>query len=222
MTRITSSVKAQREHPAQLAQIQAQPFPLWTSRCLGNPARPSEPRRNAISAHQDRRHQPTTEKGVCWDHGLSRIRLVDVFEGDLLTIDGIDGEDVESRLSVGSKVGAWRREAPEARRSRRTPTSACWTPTAMSSGPRPRAVRAGQRMNDGVRQARQVLLRLDSPRCASGAGQSLEAGPGPRGLPGLDRLRIPNGLVWSGDGSLAFHVDTPRGSIDDRFVARQG
>ena len=32
--------------------------------------------------------------------------------------------------------------------------------------------------------------------------------------PALTDLTIPNGLVWSGDGSQAFHVDTPRGSID--------
>ena len=44
-------------------------------------------------------------EGVCWDPHLSRIRLVDVFEGDLLTIDG---EDLESRLHVGAVVGAWR------------------------------------------------------------------------------------------------------------------
>jgi len=149
---------------------------------------------------------------MCWDPGLSRIRLVDVFEGDVLTIDG---EDVESRLSVGSVVGAWR---PRSTGGTAVATDAHfllldsdgdveWTSPALFG--------SGQRMNDGGcdRQGRFY--------CGS---MSLDALPGQGTLWRLDRdrqvspaltdLTIPNGLVWSGDGSQAFHVDTPRGSID--------
>jgi sugar lactone lactonase YvrE len=151
-------------------------------------------------------------EGICWDPALSRLRLVDVFEGDLLTIDGAL---LESRLHVGDVVGAWRPRrnggvvvAADDRFLLLDPAGGVeWTSPSLF-GP-------GRRMNDGGcdRQGRfycgsmsldaqpgqGILWRLDANRTVS---------------PAMTDLTIPNGLVWSVDGTRAFHVDTPRGSID--------
>lgn len=174
-------------------------------------ARPS-PGRDAIRAHQLTTVITHHGEGICWDPGLSRIRLVDVFEGDLLTLAG---EDVETRLSVGSVVGAWR---PRGTGGTAVATDAHFLLLDADDGVEwtsPALFGPGQRMNDGGcdRQGRFY--------CGS---MSLDAGPGQGILwrldldreisPALRDLTIPNGLVWSGDGTQAFHVDTPRGSID--------
>ena len=152
-------------------------------------------------------------EGIGWDPHASRIRLVDVYEGDLLTISG---ETLEERLDVGSVAGAWRPRrgggvavAADARFLLLDADGGVeWTSPSALFGP-------GHRMNDGGcdRQGRFY--------CGS---MSVDASPGDGALWRLDAdrevslaltdLTIPNGLVWSLDGGQAFHIDTPRGCVD--------
>lgn len=183
---------------------------------LGSPRDPLPPVRprqeEAIRAEQLTDVVTHHGEGICWDPALSRLRLVDVFAGDLLTIDGAL---LESRLHVGDVVGAWR-----PRRNGGVVVAADdrfllldqagdveWTSPPLF-GP-------GSRMNDGgcdpqgrfycgsmsldALPGQGTLWRLDADRTVS---------------PTMTDLTIPNGLVWSVDGTRAFHVDTPRGSID--------
>ncbi|MBC2932112.1 SMP-30/gluconolactonase/LRE family protein [Nocardioides sp. zg-1228] len=151
-------------------------------------------------------------EGICWDPALSRLRLVDVSEGDLLTLDG---ERLESRLDVGAVVGAWRPRtnggvvvATDDRFVLLDPTGALeWTSPSLF-GP-------GRRMNDGGcdRQGRFYCGSMDV-HAMPGQGTLWRLDPDRTVSPAITDLTIPNGLVWSVDGTRAFHVDTPRGSID--------
>ncbi|CAM3650526.1 SMP-30/gluconolactonase/LRE family protein [Nocardioides zeicaulis] len=151
-------------------------------------------------------------EGICWDPWLARIRLVDVFQGDLLTLDG---DRVESRLDVGSTVGAWR------------PRIGGGVVVAADAGfllldaagevewSSPRLFGTDHRMNDGGcdRQGRFYCgsMGVDA---LPGQGTLWQLDPDRTVSEALTGLTIPNGLVWSVDGTRAFHVDTPRGSID--------
>lgn len=167
---------------------------------------------NAIRARQLTDVITHHGEGICWDPGLSRMRLVDVFEGELLTIDG---ERLESRLDVGTVVGAWR---PRSAGGTAVATDAHvvlldadgrveWTSPALF-GP-------GLRMNDGGcdRNGRFYVgsMSLDA---LPGRGALWRLDPDREVSLALGDLTIPNGLVWSEDGHHAFHIDTPRGSID--------
>ncbi|GAA5105341.1 SMP-30/gluconolactonase/LRE family protein [Alloalcanivorax gelatiniphagus] len=151
-------------------------------------------------------------EGICWDPALSRVRLVDVFEGDLLTLDG---GLLESRLHVGAVVGAWRPRTGGGVVVAADDRFLLLDPAGGAEWTSPSLFGPGRRMNDGGcdRQGRFYCGSMD-----------LDALPGQGTLWRLDvdrtvsvavtDLTIPNGLVWSVDGSRAFHVDTPRGSVD--------
>ncbi len=151
-------------------------------------------------------------EGICWDPGVCRLRLVDVFEGDLLTLDG---DRVASRLDVGAVVGAWRPRsaggvvvATDDRFVLLDRAGAVeWTSPSLF-GP-------GRRMNDGGcdRQGRFYCgsMSLDA---ITGQGTLWRLDPDRTVSPAMTDLTIPNGLVWSEDGTRAFHVDTPRGTAD--------
>lgn len=151
-------------------------------------------------------------EGICWDPAVSRIRLVDVFAGDLLTLDG---GLVGSRLDVGAVVGAWRPRANGgvvvAADDRFVLLDAGggveWTSPSLF-GP-------GHRMNDGGcdRQGRFYCGSMSSD-ALPGRGTLWRLDTDRTVAPAETDLTIPNGLVWSVDGHRAFHVDTPRGSID--------
>ncbi|WP_367650681.1 SMP-30/gluconolactonase/LRE family protein [Nocardioides sp. zg-1308] len=151
-------------------------------------------------------------EGMGWDPALSRLRLVDVFAGDLLTIDG---GLLESRLHVGDVVGAWRPRADGGVVVAVDDRFLLLDPAGGVEWTSPSLFGPGLRMNDGGcdRQGRfycgsmgvdalpgqGTLWRLDQDRTVT---------------PALTDLTIPNGLVWSVDGRHAYHVDTPRGSVD--------
>lgn len=170
------------------------------------------PKEHAIRAEQLTDVVTHHGEGICWDPALARLRLVDVFAGDLLTLDG---GRVESRLSVGSVVGAWRPRteggvvvAVDDRFVLLDREGGVeWTSSALL-GP-------GHRMNDGGcdRQGRFFCGSMSSD-ALPGQGTLWRLDPDRTVSPALTDLTIPNGLVWSADGSRAFHVDTPRGSID--------
>lgn len=151
-------------------------------------------------------------EGISWDPALSRLRLVDVLAGDLLTLDG---GLLESRLDVGAVVGAWRPRVGGGVVVAADDRFLLLDPDGGVEWASPSLFGPGHRMNDGGcdRQGRfycgsmhedalpgqGTLWRLDVDRAVAVA---------------LTDLTIPNGLVWSVDGRRAFHVDTPRGSID--------
>lgn len=151
-------------------------------------------------------------EGVCWDPHEARMRLVDVFEGDLLTLHG---ERLEARHNVGSVIGAWR---PRSTGGVAVATDAHvvlldadggveWTSPTLFGG--------RSRMNDGGcdRQGRFYFGSMGD-HAEPGAGALWRLGADREVSLAMDDLTIPNGLVWSPDGSRAFHIDTPRGSID--------
>lgn len=169
-------------------------------------------RRTTIEAHQLTDVVTHHGEGACWDPGPARLRVVDVFAGELVTLDG--GE-VESRLRVGSVVGAWR-----PRRAGGTVVAADDHVLLLDADGRlewtsPALLGPGRRVNDGGcdRQGRFYVgsMGLDAAR---GAGALWRLDLDRSTSPALVDLTIPNGLVWSLDGDLAFHVDTPRGSVD--------
>lgn len=173
---------------------------------------PPEDQEEAIRAEQLTDVVTHHGEGICWDPALARLRLVDVFAGDLLTLDG---GRVESRLGVGSVVGAWRPRTTGgvvvAVDDRFVLLDAAgeveWTSSPLL-GP-------GHRMNDGGcdREGRFYCGSM-SADALPGQGTLWRLDPDRTISPALRDLTIPNGLVWSADGSRAFHIDTPRGSID--------
>ena len=151
-------------------------------------------------------------EGIGWDPHLARIRLVDVFEGDLLTLDG---DRLEHRLDVGSVVGAWR---PRTTGGVAVAADAHfllvdvdgeveWTSPSLF-GP-------GVRMNDGGCDAGgSFYCGSMSVDALEGRGALWRLAPDRTVSLAMTELTIPNGLVWSPDAHQAWHVDTPRGSID--------
>lgn len=216
MTGVTLDVKSQRESSCAtaLSIVQSVPFPTrrgYASHTVGRPVVRPAPE-EAIRAHQLTDVVTHHGEGIGWDPALSRLRLVDVFEGDLLTLDG---EHVGARLDVGSVVGAWRPRSTGGVVVASDDRFVLLDAAAQVEWASPSLFGPGHRMNDGG------CDRQGRFHCGS---MTLDALPGQGSLWRLDRdrevsvsltdLTIPNGLVWSPDGSLAFHVDTPRGSID--------
>ena len=151
-------------------------------------------------------------EGVSWDHHVSRLRLVDVYAGDLLTLDG---DRVESRLDVGSVVGAWRPRADGGLAVAADAHFLLLDAEDRVEWTSPDLFGPGHRMNDGGcdRQGRFYCGSMGN-EAESGAGVLWRLDPGGEASRALSDLTVPNGLVWSMDGSRAFHIDTPRGSVD--------
>lgn len=147
-------------------------------------------------------------EGAGWHPHEQVFKVVDLLAGDLLDVN-VDG--TTDRTHVGTVAACWR------------PTGSGGTVVAVERGFADAAgawsVEAwsgsGLRLNDGgcdpqgrfycgsmaydARPGAGVLWRLDPDRTVTAV---------------LTGLTIPNGLVWSADGTAVFHVDTPRGTVD--------
>nr|WP_281363231.1 SMP-30/gluconolactonase/LRE family protein [Nocardioides perillae] len=176
----------------------------------------------AIDAHQLTDVVTHHGEGICWDPVAARLRLVDVFAGDLLTLgkgnsngNGNGNGDVASRWHVGAVVGAWRPRtgggvvvAVDAGFRLLDATGRVEWASSAVLGP-------GLRWNDGGcdRDGRFWCGSMDV-EARAGRGTLWRLDPDREVAPTLTHLTVPNGLVWSVDGSRAFHVDTPRGTVD--------
>jgi sugar lactone lactonase YvrE len=151
-------------------------------------------------------------EGAGWHRADGVLNVVDMLAGDVVTL-GDDG--AVSRLHVGEVAAAWRERTAGGLvvavergfalldAEGRTEWSVdAWTDPSI-------------RMNDGAcdpqgrfycgsmaydeRPEAATLWRLDTDGSVH---------------PVLERLTISNGLVWSLDGSTAYHIDTPQGRVD--------
>lgn len=151
-------------------------------------------------------------EGCGWHDGEQAVKFVDMFAGDVLTLRADARAD---RAHVGGIAAAWRARVGggmvvgiergfalvDAGGAVEWSTQA-WTDTSV-------------RMNEGAcdplgrfycgsmafdaRDGAGTVWRLDADRSVSAV---------------LDGFTIPNGLVWSLGGTLAYHIDTPTNRID--------
>jgi sugar lactone lactonase YvrE len=149
-------------------------------------------------------------EGAGWDVSASRLRVVDMLAGDVVTI-GDDGA-VQERRHVGTVAAAWRRRSGG---GLVVGTEHGFTLVNGDSVSIEAFEDTSIRMNEGAcdpqgrfycgsmaydqRPGVAALWRLDPDRTVTRVA---------------DGLTVSNGLVWSLDGSLAYHVDTPTGRID--------
>jgi sugar lactone lactonase YvrE len=151
-------------------------------------------------------------EGCGWHPGEQVVKFVDMFAGDVLTLRPDGGAD---RLHVGDIAAAWRARVGggmvvaiergfalvDAGGAIEWSTQA-WADTSV-------------RMNEG---ACDPLGRFYCGSMAfdarDGAGTLWRLDPDRTVHAVLDGFTIPNGLVWTDDGTRAYHVDTPTGRID--------
>jgi sugar lactone lactonase YvrE len=156
-------------------------------------------------------------EGAGWHPAEQAFKVVDMLDGDLLTLRG-DGS--VAREHLGTVAAAWRPRAiggtvVAVERGFSIPEEG-WSVEAWSD--------SGVRMNEGgcdpqgrfycgsmaydKRPGAGTLWRLDTDRSVHRV---------------LDGLTISNGLVWSADGRTVFYIDTPTGRIDGyEFDAEHG
>jgi sugar lactone lactonase YvrE len=149
-------------------------------------------------------------EGPVWSEAWGGLRWVDMFAGDILSLDG----DTVTRRNVGSFVAALRPRrsggavialergfALEDAAGRLTRQDELWTDNGMrlnEGGCDPEGRFYCGSMAWDQRTGAGVLYRLD------GDGKVTAA---------QENLTISNGLEWSPDGSLAYYNDTPTGRV---------
>lgn len=156
-------------------------------------------------------------EGAGWHPYEGVFKVVDLLAGDLVSVD-VGG--ATERTHLGPVVACWR------------PTRSGGTVVAHERGFADAGgawsveawVGSGRRMNDGACDPEGRFycgsMAYDG---RAGAGSLWRIDPDRSVHRVLGDLTIPNGLVWSADGNEAFHVDTPRGTIDRyRFDAVTG
>jgi len=148
-------------------------------------------------------------EGAGWHPHERVFKVVDLLAGDLVSI-GLDGSTA-ARTHLGPVVACWR------------PTRTGATVVALERGFADAArawsveawVGSGQRMNDGACDPQgRFYCGSMAYDARSGAGSLWRIDPDRSVHRVLRDLTIPNGLVWSADGSTVLHVDTPRGVVD--------
>jgi sugar lactone lactonase YvrE len=156
-------------------------------------------------------------EGACWDgHALT---IVDMLAGDLVTVRS-DGS--HERRHVAEVAAVWRPRAGGGvvvgTDRGVTLVDAGGATSEIDVLPDP-----GVRMNEGVCDPRGRFF------CGS---MTYDGDPGRGELWRLDPdlsvrrvdagLSIPNGMAWSPDGTLAYHIDTPTGRVDAYHVGTDG
>lgn len=151
-------------------------------------------------------------EGCGWHPGEQVVKFVDMLAGDVLTLRPDGGAD---RLHVGSVAAAWRPRTTDGMvvaiergfalvdaGGAITWSTEVWSDTSV-------------RMNEG---ACDPLGRFYCGSMASdkrpGAGSLYRLDPDRSVRAVLDGFTIPNGMVWSLGGTIAYHIDTPSGRID--------
>lgn len=151
-------------------------------------------------------------EGAGWhpDDGVAKV--VDVFAGDLLTVHE-DG--TVERRHVADLAAAWR------------PRAGGGTVVAIERGFAALDAQGAEEWRVEAFADRNV--RMNEGTCDPHGrfycgSMAYDAAPGAGAMWRLDAdrsvhhvssgLTIPNGMVWAPDGATAYHVDTPRGTID--------